>query len=164
MPVYGADGGYDERVSGYALVKPLSESQAREARRRLHDMLEPGAPAHAAAALARLRSLTKAKDSLGVATAYLGEIVGYPEWAIDRACHAFASSEVFFPAWSELRAKLESLVEPHRKMLEALDAAPPEMGGQGPTPAPKYNQLSPEQRAEFDKTMADFYRETGRSA
>lgn len=158
-PLYGANG-YDERIEGYQLTKRLSEGQYREAQRWFGEILKPADPSAIGVAITRLRSLTKAKDDMGVGTAYVQELRPYPAWAIEEACQACAGAAVFFPAWSELRGQLEALVSPYRQMADALDKAPVELGGPQ-KPNPKYHELTPEQRAEFDRTMAEFHQQFG---
>ncbi len=158
-PVYLADGGYDERVVGYELTPDTTPGQARRISAELQRMLEPGDPGAIATELARLKALTKARSQEGVATAYLDELLRYPGWAVKEACRKLSSTSVFFPAWAEMREALEALVTPYRATSGQMKrAAPPE------EPAPRYNELTPEQRAEFDRTMKDYYREMGRPA
>ena len=74
--------------------------------------------------LARLRALTKMKetDAALVAAAYAEEVSRYPADAVAEVCRSWDG--VFFPAWSELRDRLETTVAHRRSLLAALrDAA-----------------------------------------
>lgn len=83
-----------------------------------------GAPVKVVAReLARLRALTKMKDTDAamVAAAYAEEMARYPADAVAEVCRSWDG--VFFPAWSELRDRLETTVAHRRSLLAALGAA-----------------------------------------
>lgn len=57
------------------------------------------------------------------AAAYIQRVQRYPTDAVIHVCQAWADHNKFFPAWAELREKLESRIETRRLMLSALRQA-----------------------------------------
>ncbi len=51
---------------------------------------------------------------------YLEKLQQYPADAVIRVCEEWTNSNTFWPAWSELRERLEARVSQRRKMLEAV--------------------------------------------
>jgi len=99
---------------------------------------------------------------------YSNALAEYPPCCFTKET-AFAAGKRFewFPAFAELAGMLEEVAAPIRELhrrLNAIVSAPTALPIAQQKPAPRYNELTPEQRAEFDKTMADYYREMGRSA
>jgi hypothetical protein len=76
-------------------------------------------------ALTELALLTKAREDDSEtedmrAALYMGRMSTYPADAVIHVCRSWANDNVFWPAWAELRERLESRVQERRKMLDAL--------------------------------------------
>ena len=73
--------------------------------------------------LARLRSLTRMKDtdSALVAVAYAEEVSRYPADAVVEVCRSW--NGLFFPSKSEMQDRLEATVAHRRSLLAALGEA-----------------------------------------
>lgn len=121
--VVNGEFGYDEIEDGFDLAGQPSEAELGGALRELDAALAPGDERAIALELARLRSLTKAKDEPGVASAYLQELRRYPAWAVIEACRECAESEKFFPAWAELHDRLERKLKRFRQQIAACERA-----------------------------------------
>jgi hypothetical protein len=123
-PAYGPDG-YDERLVGYELTRPIPADDAEEALAILAEANQPADEAFIVQELTRMRMLTKARpqdstDLTLMAAAYAEEMAAYPADVIRSACRKWAAMEKWWPSWAELKDLLEFRMRRRKAMLEAL--------------------------------------------
>jgi hypothetical protein len=123
-PIYGTSG-YDERLTGYELTRPIPADEAVEALAILVEANKPADEVFILQELARMRRLTKARpqdadDLTLMAAAYAEEMAAYPADVIASACRKWAAMEKWWPSWAELKDLLEFRMRRRKAMLEAL--------------------------------------------
>lgn len=104
---------------GYEIRGP-----AEEARPILEASLKPADRATVERALTELALLTKAREADDQteqmrAALYMARLSEYPGDAVIRACRDWADHSPWWPAWAELRERLEARVRTRRLMLDA---------------------------------------------
>lgn len=95
------------------------------ARQALEATLAPATLETIERAVTELAVLTKYREGGGqpeqmLVTLYMQKLSEYPADAVLAVCRSWANENVFWPAWSELRERLEARVSQRRKMLEAV--------------------------------------------
>lgn len=125
QPIYGPDG-YDERLLGYELRRPVSPEDAEAAIAILREANKPADSAFIAKELTRMRLLTKARpqddiDLEMMAAIYADEMSVYPADVVMAACRKWTAMETWWPSWAELKDQLEFRMRRRREMLEALE-------------------------------------------
>jgi hypothetical protein len=96
--------------------------------RILEASLRPAGSETVEKALTEMALLTKASNDDEPtqqmrAALYLDRLSEYPTDAVIHVCRSWADTNVFWPAWAELREKLESRVSGRRMMLKAIRRA-----------------------------------------
>jgi hypothetical protein len=99
-----------------------------QATRLLEESLRPVDAITVEKALTELALLTKARNEDQISeqmrmALYLDRLSQYPADAVIHVCRSWADTNVFWPAWAELREKLESRVSGRRMMLKAIRRA-----------------------------------------
>lgn len=79
--------------------------------------------------------------------AYARRVAEYPADVVREVLESQSGRGIFWPAWAELKERLDTKSSYRRKLLHALENAPPP---KAPTPRPVERAVSPEAQAILD--------------
>lgn len=116
---------YAPSLSNNIPVGYTATGDLEAARQALEATLAPASLETIERAVTELAVLTKYREGGGqpeqmLIALYMGKLSEYPADAVLAVCRSWANENVFWPAWSELRERLEARVSQRRKMLEAV--------------------------------------------
>lgn len=112
-------------VTGWLLKKGWDEEDGRWSLRLLRELNAPAEQQACEHILARLKVLTRERsltqdDMVAQIAIYAEGLAQYPLDVVREACRDWAQNEKWFPAWSEIRERCETLVMMRRDLMRAL--------------------------------------------
>lgn len=122
----GADGQFESTFIGTEILPGVPKADLERSFTIVAASCAPADPQTVAAALHRLKLLTKSRELPGKdaelqAAAFFDQVSTYPADVVVDACEVWAAREVFFPSWAELKAELDRRMQRRLALKRALE-------------------------------------------